>query len=99
ESGAPVACGCLCHYSWTKMRNRYFTVCFGLATIATSLAGQSWKVPRTPDGQPDLQGIWTNAVLTPLQRPADLGDKQFFTEQEAAAYEKLRIQQTNSDLV
>ena len=45
--------------------------------------GATWKAPRTPDGQPDLQGIWTNANLTPLQRPAELGDKQFFTEQEA----------------
>src|SRR5215831_3348838 len=42
--------------------------------------GATWKAPRTPDGQPDLQGIWTNANLTPLQRPAELGDKQFFTE-------------------
>src|SRR4029453_4152836 len=59
----------------------------------------NWKPPRTPDGQPDLQGIWTNATLTPLQRPADLGDKQFFTEQEAAAYEKQRIQQTDVDRI
>jgi hypothetical protein len=28
-----------------------------------------FKIPRTPDGQPDLQGFWTNATLTPLQRP------------------------------
>src|SRR5262245_30045672 len=48
---------------------------------------------------PDLQGIWTNANLTPLQRPAELGDKQFFTEQEAAAYEKQRIQQTDVDRI
>jgi hypothetical protein len=61
--------------------------------------GGPWKAPRTPDGQPDLQGIWTNANLTPLQRPAELGDKQFFTEQEAAAYEKQRIQQTDVDRI
>jgi hypothetical protein len=65
----------------------------------TPPAGSNWKPPRTPDGQPDIQGIWTNATLTPLQRPADLGDKQFFTEQEAAAYEKQRIQQTDVDRV
>src|SRR5262245_3011224 len=62
-------------------------------------ASRNWKPPRTADGQPDLQGIWTNAMLTPLQRPAELGDKQFFTEQEAAAYEKQRIQQTDVDRV
>jgi hypothetical protein len=44
--------------------------------------------PRTPGGQPDLQGIWTNATITPLERPAELAGKQFFTEAEAAAYEK-----------
>ena len=29
-----------------------------------------WSQPRTPDGQPDLQGVWSNATLTPLERPA-----------------------------
>jgi len=41
--------------------------------------------PRTPDGQPDLQGIWTMATFTPLERPANLAGKEFFTEAEAAA--------------
>ena len=81
------------------MRHRCSTVCFVLALISISATGQNWKVPRTPYGQPDLQGVWTNATLTPLQRPAELADKQFFTEQEAAAYEKQRIQQTNADLI
>jgi hypothetical protein len=42
---------------------------------------------RTPDGQPDLQGIWTNATLTPFERPAELAGKATLTEQEAAALE------------
>src|ERR687891_404242 len=50
--------------------------------------GQTWTVPRTPDGQPDLQGIWTNATLTPLERPASMAGKAFLTEEEAAAIEK-----------
>jgi hypothetical protein len=54
---------------------------------------------RTPDGQPDLQGTWTNATLTPFQRPAQLGSKQFFTAEEAAAFEKQRVQQGNADLI
>ena len=41
-------------------------------------------VPRTPDGHPDLQGIWTSASVVPLERPASLKDKEFYTEQEAA---------------
>lgn len=72
-------------------------VCLGLAGIA---AGQtSWKPARTPDGQPDLQGIWTNATVTPLQRPVELGNKQFFTEDEAAAFEKQRVEQNDVDRV
>jgi hypothetical protein len=51
---------------------------------------EGFVVSRTPDGQPDLQGIWSNAVLTPLERPADLADKEFLTEQEAAEYQRRR---------
>ena len=43
---------------------------------------KTWKVPRTPDGQPDLQGFWTNTTYTPLERPKNV-NKEFFTEQEA----------------
>jgi hypothetical protein len=49
---------------------------------------RAYKVPNTPYGQPDLEGIWTNATLTPLERPRDLGDKQFFSPEEALEYEK-----------
>ena len=47
-------------------------------------AGKAWTAPRTPDGKPDLQGIWTNATLTPLERPKGLGTKEFYTDQEYA---------------
>jgi len=55
------------------------------------LAGQSrsaWTPTRTPDGQPDLQGIWTNPTITPFERPADLAGKAVLTEQEAAQAEQ-----------
>jgi hypothetical protein len=42
---------------------------------------------RTPDGQPDLQGFWTNSTYTPLQRPANV-TKEFYTPAEAAEAEK-----------
>jgi hypothetical protein len=41
-------------------------------------------VPHTPDGHPDLQGIWTSASVVPLQRPAELKGKEFYTQEEAA---------------
>src|SRR4051812_46059812 len=43
----------------------------------------SYRVPRTPDGQPDLQGFWTNLTYTPFERPKALADKPLYTEQEA----------------
>lgn len=50
-------------------------------------AARAWTPPRTLDGQPDLQGIWTNATLTPFERPSELAGKAFFTEKEAAEWE------------
>ena len=46
---------------------------------------------RTPWGDPDLQGRWSNATLTPLQRPAELADKAFFTPEEARDYVNSRL--------
>jgi len=43
--------------------------------------------PRTPDGQPDLQGFWTNSTYTPLERPRNV-TKEFYTPAEAAEAEK-----------
>jgi hypothetical protein len=58
---------------------------------------KGYKAPRTPDGRPDLQGIWSNAVLTPLERPANLAGKEFFTAEEAEAYENQVIEANNRD--
>ena len=63
----------------------------------TTAAAKTWTEPRTADGQPDLQGIWSNATLTPLERPRELAGKQFFTEEEAAEYEKQVLQHNNAD--
>jgi hypothetical protein len=60
-------------------------------------AAVSAQAPRTPWGDPDLQGKWSNATLTPLQRPAELRDKEFFTEEEARAYVRQRIAATSGD--
>jgi hypothetical protein len=68
-----------------------------VAGQAPSTAAKNWTPPRTPDGQPDLQGIWTNATMTPFERPAELAGKQVFTEAEAAAYEKQALQTANAD--
>jgi hypothetical protein len=43
-----------------------------------------YTAPRTPDGQPDLQGFWTNSTYTPLERPKDV-TKEYYTPEEAEA--------------
>jgi len=47
--------------------------------------GQS-RIPRLNDGKPDMQGYWTNQTFTPLERPAQFKDKQFFSVEEAEAF-------------
>ena len=51
---------------------------------AAQVATGDWTVPRTPWGEPDLQGIWSNATTTPLQRPRELAEKEFFTDEEVS---------------
>ena len=46
--------------------------------------GETWSPPRTPWGDPDLQGIWTNTTTTPFERPDDLAGKAVLTEEEWA---------------
>jgi hypothetical protein len=55
---------------------------------AKASSAKSKAVPRTPDGHPDLQGVWTNATITPLERPSRFKDKPTISDAEAAAYEK-----------
>jgi hypothetical protein len=57
----------------------------------------SKNVPRTRDGRPDLQGIWTNVTRTPLERPEEFRGKPFLTEPEAAAFEHRVLTQGNRD--
>ena len=50
-------------------------------------AAKTYSPPRTPDGQPDLQGFWTNAGYAPLERPENV-TKEFYTPEEAVEFER-----------
>jgi len=51
--------------------------------LGATAAEKPFKAPRTSDGQPDLQGYWTNNTVVPLQRPAAYADRAQLTEAEA----------------
>ena len=56
-----------------------------------SAATPAGSPPRTPWGAPDLNGVWDFRTLTPFERPSELADQEFFTHEEAAAFEADRL--------
>ena len=80
------------------MGSRFLAIVGVLAVlISVPVAGQTQRAtakarsgaaPRTADGHPDLQGVWTNATITPLERPKSLAGKATLTDAEAAEFEK-----------
>lgn len=83
------------------MRLRFLAAIVLVLLVSAPVFGQgsTWKVARTPDGQPDLQGVWTNETLTPLERPKGLGAKEFYTEQEVAENEKRERERASQALL
>lgn len=70
---------------WSRLRVLLLSVL--IATGAGNLAAQKasrWVVPRTGDGQPDLQGTWANDNVTPLERPLEFHGRARLTDEELA---------------
>ena len=66
------------------MRSLLLALALALTTVAVS--GQHWTVPRTPWGDPDLQGFWPSADMlgVPLERPANRGERATLSDEEFA---------------
>ena len=79
-------------------RTRFATAALAaLLLVPAAVAAQDG--PRTPWGDPDLQGTYTNKTITPLERPEALGDKEFLTDEEVAAQEQARVDRNQELLV
>jgi hypothetical protein len=94
------------------MTRRFFTLAITLTVVSplpasaqatravpaapTAAAPKTWTPPRTPWGEPDLQGTYSNRTITPFERPANVAGREFFTPEEVAALEK-RAQEQSGD--
>jgi|TARA_B110000438_G_C15799040_1_gene644244 hypothetical protein len=59
----------------------------GIFSIGLNASAQDWEIPRTAEGRPDLQGVWTNKTLTPLTRNRELGEQRALTQEQKARLE------------
>src|SRR5512138_2082916 len=66
------------------------------AAPAADSTAKKYTVSRTPWGDPDLQGVYSNRTITPFERPANVNGREFFTKEEVAGLES-RAQQQSGD--
>src|SRR5215831_473689 len=59
-----------------------------LALGCNGSAPKGWVTPRTPDGKPDMQGIWNFRTATPLERPPEFANQEFLRDEDVAATER-----------
>src|SRR5580658_4222190 len=69
----------------------------GQTPVAVAKATGKSSPARAADGHPDLQGVWSFALLTPLERPSDLAGKAVLTDEEAKEYARKKIERENKD--
>ena len=91
------------------MRHRFsgptMTVAIAAAALGAAVVGSLDRAPaqvqggalKTPWGEPDLQGIWTVEYETPLQRSPRYANREFFTDEERAEFDRVRSQLRGRD--
>jgi len=67
------------------------------ATAASRAAAGAWVAPRTPDGHPDIHGVWANNTVTPLERPKQWEGKERLTDADIADLQKFAAQIVEND--
>jgi hypothetical protein len=72
-----------------------FTLAVPTAAFAQRSSAQDH--PRTAWGEPDLSGVYAEFTTAPIERPREFGNKEFFTEEEFAVFQQLRLEQVNED--
>jgi hypothetical protein len=63
------------------------TLAWAQDNSSSGAEAESFAMPRTPWGDPDLQGVWDYRTITPLQRPQQFGDRAYYTDEEIAQLE------------
>ena len=66
---------------------------------APTTAADAWTLPRTPDGRPDLQGVWDYRTITPLERPSELAGREFLTDEEVAQLEQRAFERNTDEAI
>lgn len=79
------------------MSHRFFSTLVIAALASVAVAAQTYTPPKTPWGDPDLQGMWPGELHAPMQRPVDLGTQATLTEQEFAQRETQSQKQAQAD--
>ncbi|MBM88162.1 MAG: hypothetical protein CMQ41_07245 [Gammaproteobacteria bacterium] len=79
------------------MYSAFFTL-ITLVYIPSLALAQSlnYRLPRTEFGDPNLQGLWEKRFATPVERPANLGNKRAYTNEEAVVFEQRAIERRNA---
>jgi hypothetical protein len=65
--------------------------------VSMPLLASAQEVRKTAWGEPDIAGVYSEFTLAPLERPVDLGEKEYFTPEEAQAYASQRLEEVDQD--